>query len=166
MNNVTMKPVATKLVSGLMERAGLNENRVNNTARWEDLDNLKQTILGAIVEYANAMNASVQELKNHQFPSSGEVAAVIGQFNNDLNGYVNDVELIARMHDGKSGLISGTEENDIYFNAWERYSTLSSSFSTIFSNSMLIVTQGMIEIQQQEAAKKATETQVQETTAE
>ena len=162
MNNVTMKPVATKLVGGLMERAGLNENRVNNTARWEDLDNLKQTILGAIVEYANAMNASVQELKNHQFHSSGEVAAVVGQFNNDLNGYVNGVELIARMHEGKSGLISGTEENDIYFNAWERYSTLSSSFSTIFSISMLVVTQGMIEIQQQEAAKKAAETQVQE----
>ena len=166
MNNVTMKPVATKLVGSLMERAGLNESRVNNTARWEDLDTLKQTILGAIIEYANAMNASVQELKNHQFPSSGEVAAVIGQFNNDLNGYVNDVELIARMHEGKSGLISGTEENDIYFNAWERYSTLSSSFSTIFSNSMLTVTQGMIEIQQQEAAKKAAEAQAQETTAE
>ena len=41
MNNVTMKPVATKLVGSLMERAGLNESRVNNTARWEDLDNLK-----------------------------------------------------------------------------------------------------------------------------
>ena len=106
MNNVTMKPVATKLVGSLMERAGLNESRVNNTALWEDLNNLKQTILGAIVEYANAMNASVQELKNHQFPSSGEVAAVIGQFNNDLNGYVNDVELIARMHEGKSGRLS------------------------------------------------------------
>ena len=154
-----MKPVATKLVGGLMERAGLNENRVNTTARWEDLTALKQTILGAIAEYATAMNASVQELKHHKFPSSNEVAVIVQQFNNDLEGYVNDVELIARMHEGKSGLISGTEENDIYFNAWERYSTLSSSFSTIFSNSMLTVTQGMIEIQQQEAEKKAAEQQ-------
>ena len=166
MNNVTMKPVATKLVGSLMERAGLNESRVNNTALWEDLDNLKQTILGAIVEYANAMNASVQELKHHKFPSSNEVAAVVNQFNKDVNAYVDEVELIARMHDGKSGLISGAQENDAYFNAWERYSTLSSSFSTIFSNSMLTVTQGMIEIQQQEAAKKAAEAQAQETTAE
>ena len=166
MNNVTMKPVATKLVGSLMERAGLNESRVNNTARWEDLDNLKRTILFAIADYANAMNTSVQELKHHKFPSSNEVAAVVNQFNKDVNAYVDDVELIARMHDGKSGLISGAQENDTYFNAWERYSTLSSSFSTIFSNSMLTVTQGMIEIQQQEAAKKAAETQAQETTAE
>ena len=149
-----------------MERAGLNESRVNNTARWEDLDGLKQEILGAIIEYAVAMNASVQELKNYQFPSSREVVVTINQFINDIDGYVNDVELIAKMHEGKSGLISGVEENDIYFNAWERYSTLSSSFSTIFSNSMLTVTQGMIEIQQQEAAKKAAEAQAQETTAE
>ena len=112
------------------------------------------------------MNASVQELKHHKFPSSNEVAAVANQFNKDVNAYVDDVELVARMHDGKSGLISGAQENDTYFNAWERYSTLSSSFSTIFSNSMLTVTQGMIEIQQQEAAKKAAEAQAQETTAE
>lgn len=157
MNNVTMKPVASGLVNSMLERAGLNENRVNNTARWEDLQTLKESIQRAVVEYAQAMNVSVQQLKNYTFSSSKEVGAVVNQFNTDLQGYVDDIELIARMHDGKSGLISGAEDNDIYFNAWERYSTLSTSFSTIFTNSMLTVTEALVEIQQQEAAAKAAE---------
>lgn len=155
MNNVTMKPVASGLVNGMLERAGLNENRVNNTARWEDLQSLKRSVQLSIAEYAQAINASVQLLKDYKFPSAKEVTVIIDQFSDDLKKYNDDIDLIARMHDGKTGIISGAEENDIYFNAWERYSTLSASFSTISTNNMLTITQAMVEVKQQQKAALA-----------
>jgi hypothetical protein len=134
------KVIATPLVQGLMDRAGISAKSEKQT--WEDVDSIYESIAEGI--YTNMVNVrdSVQVIQAANTANDNkELLLTVKSVTHDLTTLSNELVQIKSRHEGKVGVIESDEDNSICLSVFSDYATLNDRMRAVIFPALLTLTE-------------------------
>lgn len=143
---VDIKPVVeNSLLDKLLDRAGVSSD-INGNQRWDDLENVYQTLAQGLVELATQANNSIRLINAIGTENQSELDVTVNGIKQDLETYTAELVRIHARHQGRTGLI--TEGNDLMdcFGIFQDYHNVREKYHAVLFPSVISITEHVMEV--------------------